>query len=312
MNQRQENKNSSFLNEEEHLEKNSVIVATLPPLKDTVDEIKAVRTNIDALIAKQSVDISGTTNTKDNDHDLLIKAAVDVSNRIVAYATIEEKPELLAAAKTTDSALKKLADTKLKGATQGILDLAIANVPGAVVYGLTPEVIENLRLKIKAYSTSITKPKMGIDALKQITSDLDKAFKQDDLLFSKADKLVKLFKDSQPVFHDSYFNLRKIINTGKGSFAMQILVKDAETGVGLPKVKIVIEAVEGTEKKATTGADLVKNVKISSAKGGSNTKTMPDGKYTATVSRPDYITQTVSFTIVGGIMTNVVINMVKA
>ena len=312
MNQRQENKNSAFLNVEEHFEKNAVIVDTLPPLVETVAEIKVVRTAIDALIAKQSVDISGTTNIKENDHDMLIKATVDVSNRLVAFATIEEKPVLLAAAKTSDSALRKLADTKLKGASQGILDQAIANVPGAEVYGLAAEVIENLRTKLNAYSTSITQPKMGIDTLKQITSDLDKAFKQDDILFAKADKLVKLFKDSQPVFHDSYFNLRKIINSGKGSFAMQMRIKDAATGVGLPKVKIVIEEVEGAGKMAAAGSDLAKIVKISSAKGGSNTKSMPDGNYIATASRPDYVTQTVNFTIVNGVMTNVVIDMVKA
>ena len=310
MNQRQENKNSSFLNVEDHFEKNAAVVETLPPLANTVAEIKVVRTDIDALIAKQSVNIGGTTETKGNDQNALIVATVDVSNRLVALATVKKNPVLLTAAKVTDSGLRRLADTKLKGASQGILDLALSNATDALTYGITPAVTDNLSTKLTAFSVSLTKPKLSIDELKQITADLDKAFKQDDVLFKTADKLMKLFKDTNPAFHDSYFNLRKVVNTGKGTYALQIIVKDAATGKGLPKVKLEIAPAEEMSK-VSGGTDLVKNVKISSAKGGSIEKSMPDGKYIVTASRKDYASQTITFTKVGGILTNVVINMVK-
>jgi len=312
MNQKQENKNSSFLGLEDHLEKNSSVIATLPPLTGIVAEIKAERIKIDALIAKQGTAKGGVAGDKAKSADSLIDAVVDVSNRLVAYATIAEKPQLLSEATVTHSGLQRLADTKLKGVSQGILDLAIANATEAITFGMTPAVTDNLSAKLAVYSAAITQPKLSIDEIKQITSDLDKSFKKLEDLFKKVDKLIKLFKDSHTVFHDSYFNLRKVINHGKGTLAMQILVRDAGTGAGLPKVKFLIEKVDADGKKLTKDADLVKNVKISSEKGGSKLKTLSDGNYSLTASRPDYVTQVINFTIVGGIMTNVVIDMVKA
>ena len=312
MNQKQENKNSSFLGLEDHLEKNSSVTATLPPLTGIVAEIKAERIKIDDLIAKQGTTKGGVAGDKAKSAVSLIDAVVDASNRLVAYATIAEKPQLVREATVTQSGLQRLADTKLKGVAQGIYDLAIANAIEALTFGITPALTGKLQACITDYSAAITQPKLSIDEIKQITTGLDMSFKQLEALFKKVDKLIKLFKDSHTVFHDSYFNLRKVIIYGKGTLAMQILVRDAETGAGLPKVKFLIEKVDADGKKLAKGADLVKNVKISSAKGGSKLKTLSDGNYTLTASRTDYVPQLINFSIVGGIMTNVVIDMVKA
>ena len=312
MNQKQENKNSSLLGLEDHLEKNASVIATLLPLTGIVAEIKAERIKIDALIAKQGTAKGGVAGEKAKSAGSLIDAVVDVSNRLVAYATIAEKTQLLTEATVTQSGLQRLADTKLKGVSQGIFDLAIANATETLTFGITSAVTDNLRAKLTAYSAAITQPKLSVDEIKQITSELEKSFKKLEDLFKKVDKLIKLFNNSHTVFHDSYFNLRKIINYGKGTLAMQVLVRDAETNTGLTKVKLLIEKVDADGKKLTKGSDLVKIVKISSAKGGSKMKTLSDGNYTLTASRPDYVTQMINFSIVGGIMTNVVIDMVKA
>lgn len=312
MNQIQENKNSSFLGCEDLFDKNAVVIATLPPFAECVTAIKQNRVMLDPLIARRAMDQSGTSVNKKLQHDAVIISAIDVSNRLMAYATVTKNAILLKEAKVTKSVLDRLADTRLKATIQGLLDLAIANAGDTLAYGITPEVTSNLAELLEVYSGTIPQPRLSIDEAKQLTTEISQLFKSDDELFKTTDALIKLFKDSHPEFYNSYTNLRKVIPSGKGTRALQLLVKDAVTGQGLPKVKLVIEASEPDIKAAkAAGADLQKSVKITSAKGGINAKNMADGNYTVTASRADYATQVVNFTIVGGIMTNVVIEMGK-
>jgi len=312
MNQLQENKNSSFLACEEQFEKNAVVIATLPAFAACVAEIKQNRVQMDALIARQKSDVSGTTINKKMQLDAAITQAVDISNRLVAYATVEGIPTLLKDAKVTSSELYRMADTRVKGVIQALADLADANTDKAAAYGITAEATTKLKTALAAYSKSIPEPKMSIDENKQVTTQLQELFKKNDILYKKADALIKLFKDSHTDFYNSYTNLRKVVASGKGNRALNILVRDAITGKGLPNVQLIIEPADPVAKAATSsGADLTKNVKMSSAKGGSTTKTLPDGKYLVTASRADYATQTASFDVVKGVMANVVINMTK-
>jgi hypothetical protein len=309
MNQRQENKNRSNLNVEDLFSKNPEIIESSPDLNACNEEIKANRVITDDLIARQTINIDAASD-KNIKWDAVINSTMGMSKILVAYATVKEKPAMLTEVKVNESVLKRLADTRIKGVSQGIYDVSVKYAVETLSLGNTPEARADLQTKINDFNDAITKPKLRIDDEKQITAELDKAFKRGDALLVKTDALIDLYKESKPVFHSSYFNLRKIIEYGKGTLALQIQVKDALTGEGLPKVKLEIARTEEMSK-ASTGADLVKNVKISSAKGGSKEKSMPDGKYSVTASRTDYASQTVNFTIVGGIMTNVVINMVK-
>lgn len=121
---------------------------------------------------------------------------------------------------------------------------------------------------------------------------------------------MELLESTYPAFRRSYFNLRKIIDYGKTTLALQLFAKDASSGEGLPKVKLDIEPVM-IDGKAAVGSDLAKNVKVTSKDGSCNVKPMPDGKYMVTARRPGYADVVTYFTIVGGIMTKEVIEMVK-
>ncbi|HNW55321.1 MAG TPA: hypothetical protein PKN21_13685, partial [Bacteroidales bacterium] len=257
-------------------------------------------------------DLSGTTINKKMQLDAVIAEAVDMSNRLVAYATIEGLPTLLKDAKVNSSELYRMADTRVKGVIQALADLAEANIVAASAYGVTAEATAKLKTALASYNKAIPEPKMSIDENKQVTTQLGELFKKNEILFKKTDALIKLFKNSHTDFYNSYTNLRKVIATGKGNRALNIQVRDANTGKGLSNVQLVIEPADNGAKAASaSGADLTKTVKMSSAKGGSTTKTLPDGKYTVTASRADYATQTASFSVVKGIMTNVVINMIE-
>jgi len=96
-----------------------------------------------------------------------------------------------------------------------------------------------------------------------------------------------------------------VVNTGVRKLAVQCKFTDAVTGLGLKGVKAVFELVTDAEMKTASGAELAKNVKISSAKGGLNIKTMVAGTYLVTVSKQGYVTQTATIYVNGGELTTV-------
>ena len=122
-----------------------------------------------------------------------------------------------------------------------VLTLADTYAEQLAEYGVTAEVTANLGNAINMYALAVPKPKLGIDEIKQITSDLNVKFKTNNALLRKMDALVELEKASNPNFYNSYKNLRKIVIFGRGSLAMKGLVKDADTGNGIHKVELLID-----------------------------------------------------------------------
>jgi hypothetical protein len=140
--------------------------------------------------------------------EALIVQTLDVSKRMLAYATVEEIATLKTEAKVTDSELRKLADTKLKARAQGIHALALTNTSGLAPYGITPAVADSLLATINAYDAAIPQPKLGINDAKQTTAKLDALFKDSDGQLKKTDAVIELVKTSHPDFYNSYKNLR--------------------------------------------------------------------------------------------------------
>lgn len=221
MTQQQENKNSSYKMLKELFDRNESTTAELPSFANLVVNFNGNCVAIDNLVAMQGIDKSGLKDNKEIQRNALIVITLDVSKRMLAYATVEEISTLKTEAKVTESALKKLADTKLKAKAQGVYELALANAAGAVTYGLTEEVTENLLAAINAYDTAIPQPKLGIDELKRVTANLDELFKQNDAILKKTDAVIELISASNPDFYNSYKNLRKVIAYGKGTLAFK-------------------------------------------------------------------------------------------
>lgn len=311
MTQLQESKNSSYKLLKDLFVSNESITGELPSFSNFVSKFNQNCIEIDNLVAKQGVDKSGLKDNKELRREALIVQTLDVSKRMLAYATVEEIATLKTEAKVTDSELRKLADTKLKARAQGIHALALTNTAGLAPYGITPEVTARLLANINAYDTAIPQPKLGINDAKQNTAKLDALFKDNDGQLKKTDAVIELVKTSHPDFYNSYKNLRKVVTTGKGKLAMQVMVKDAVTGEGIQKVMVVIEEANGDGKKQMSGAELVKNVKHTSKKGGFKLKSLPEGTYTITASKPGFATEVITVNVVAGELSNVAFKFVK-
>ena len=93
--------------------------------------------------------------------------------------------------------------------------------------------------------------------------------------------------------------------TGARKLAVKFKITDSSAGKGLAGALIAFEPINGTVIKSKAGADLVKNVKIASAKGGLNLKTLPAGTYLITASKEGFMPQTVTVYLNDGELTTV-------
>ncbi|MEI6060304.1 MAG: carboxypeptidase regulatory-like domain-containing protein [Bacteroidota bacterium] len=309
MNQRQESKLRSYKLVKELFSKNEEAMKPLPEASGLVVDFNENCEAIDELAEKQGIDKSGLRDAREVSLDALITAALRVSKQVVAYATVNEKPELLSQARLADSEIRHLPGIMVKPKVTAILDLALANADVLGPYGFTSETASTLSGLIQAYEQALPQPKMGIDETKQVTANLNLRFKRNDAILVKTDALVALLEDTQPDFCHSYENLRRMVTYGSGTLALKVQVSDKETGEGIEGVKAEIEEAEMEGNATKAGSELSKSVKYTAENGGFYVKSLIEGKYTLTVSKAGYKTQVLQMIVNNGEMCNVEIDL---
>ena len=309
--QRQESKQRSYKLVKELFSKNEETMKSLPEAAGLVADFDANCEAIDVLAEKQGIDKSGLRDAREVALDALITATLRVSKQIVAYATVNEKPELLSQARISDSDIRFVAGAMVKPKVKAVLDLAIANADVLAPYGFTNEIANALNGFLQVYEQALPQPKMGIDETKQVTANLYLRFKHNDAILEKTDALIALLEDTQPDFCHSYENLRRIVTYGADTLALKGQVNDKETGVGLAGVMIHIAETNGEGNAPQEGPDLSKSVKYTAENGGIHVKSLTEGKYMLTASKPGYKTRMVPVIIVKGEMCSVEIDLEK-
>jgi hypothetical protein len=93
-----------------------------------------------------------------------------------------------------------------------ISELAQEHVSELAAYGFSSEQIVDIQTSIDAYKKLIAKPMETIGERKEKTTKLKKLFVTMDSIFGdKLDKLIVLFKDSNPSLYNEYRTARNII-----------------------------------------------------------------------------------------------------
>ena len=282
----QESRFSMQLVVRDYLVANAAITATLPNYAGFFSGVSAGIVQIQTIRAQQEADKKGIATSKSQLKANLIVLAMDVSRKLVAYATIVNNTELLQEVNYAESELKVCADTILKDRCQVIYDRANANVAALATYGVTAAINTNLLTALNAYNVAIPKPRLGITDKKRATEQLALVLKEVDDNLAKIDVLVEIVKVSQPTFYSKYKTARKIIETGVGTLSVKGKITDAESGKGLKGAKVSFAAdASGAIVNATKGAAKEKK---SADKGGFNIKSLAEGSYTVTISKPGY------------------------
>lgn len=216
----------------DYLRTNDVSTATSPSYAGLFSGISSGIIEIQNIRAQQQADKAGIASNKTQLRANLIDLAMDVSRKVVVYATIVDSTVLLKQINYAESDLKKCADTILKDCCQVIYDRANSNVDAVAAYGVTAAIVANLQNTLNAYTISISKSRLTITDKKLATEQLVLLLKGIDENLAKIDVLVEIVRVMQTNFYSEYQNIRKIIETG-GELFVKGKITDAASSVDL-------------------------------------------------------------------------------
>ena len=215
MNDALENKLTMYKAVESLLDSNTAKIAAItaitPVLIDFKDRIIAI-TEKDTLANTAA---AGTTDTKTADEAALISDAVTIASALFALGSATNDDRLKALSKVTKSSLKDLRDTQLATDVTNIKNLADSYAAPLAAYGITAPMIAGLETKVANFNISLGARETGGSVRTSAFAQLDVMFKETDtLLKDQMDKIMVIFKNSDPQFYGEYVNSREIIDLG--------------------------------------------------------------------------------------------------
>lgn len=311
MNNYQESKLSMYLVARDYMTANATILTPLPNFAANQTAFQNAITQIQASGELQNFDKTGIAGGKNQLKQTLVTLAADSSRKLTAYAKFTSNQTLLNEINYSESDLKRRADTNLKDAAQGIYDRAQPIVASLATYGITAATQTALLNAINAFNTAIPKPRLGITEKKQSTTQLAALFKTADTALENIDTAVEIVRLTQVNFYNGYKAARKLVLTGGGSVSVKGIVTDASNGEPLKSVTLKF-STNGTSaklKSANGNSDLTKKT---ADKGGFMIKTLAEGTYQVTITKPGYKEQTVTVNVSDGEMSVLDIKLDKA
>ena len=295
MNNLQESKYSMELCVEDFFLSNDSVTAILPgfgPLltlfSNNVEQIQVIR-------EQQETDKSGIKDNKDLLRDDLVAKAYNVGIKTSVFAKMNNLHILAKEVHFTKSALEGAADDKLKGFALIIHHKASSQINDLGDYGVTEAMLADLQTAIDLFGGAIHTPRIGVIETKKYTGRLALLLKDNDELLKKFDLLVKLTETSNPEFYTAYKDNRKVINTGKGSIALNALITNGTIGIGLKGVTATFVLQNNTLK-----SDFKPIIKTTAPKGRFIIKNLPDGIYNVTLSKTGYKEKVIQIVVAHG------------
>jgi len=250
----------------------------------------------------QTLETTGVTTHKNTKREAMIDKALYVENRLQSYAHVVKNPELLESIEYSVSDMKKARDNEVVGICKAILGRAKVHATEVAAYGATAEVIADLEAAIVAYTDILPKPKLAKSQSKTATENLTALFKaNDELLASRMDLDIELFKASAPDFYNQYHAAR-VVQASKGR-SNSVLGSVVLAGSGEPIKGALIRFT------ATTTGETPKVFEKKSSDKGNFRMKLPEGTYRVTVSKIGYLDRELSVVVAHGETTNVKVEL---
>lgn len=238
MTNKQESVEKMSLSSVSFLNANATITTTIPGYSTYFPIVVTTNTQIQTAKVQQENDESGNITAKNQIRATLITQVLDVIRKTVAYATVVNNSVLLTQVKYTESAVNKSSDSNLSSISQVVHDAANANAAALVAYGVTAANITTLQTTITSFIAAIPKGRVGTTDGGEATLLLATLIKTLIDTWAKIDTLVEVVKVSQPNFYNEYRNVRKVISTGNGSFALKGSATELNSGDPVAKATL--------------------------------------------------------------------------
>ncbi len=215
MTDKQDNKRSMYIAVQRVCNSNNSIWSGLPAFVRVFGDFETTVANIDAQSQVQEGKTTGITENKQKEEDEMIQITLEIAAAVYAYASLNGDNELRDKVSYSPTHLRRSRDNILKDICQVIHDEANKVITNLTDYGKTPADLTQMQKEIDDYAAILAKPRTAIGTRATATTHLVELFTQgDDILKSRLDKLMLSYQNTEPVFYQTYQNVRNIVDLG--------------------------------------------------------------------------------------------------
>ncbi len=248
-------------------------------------KIPLIEQNRDA----QMVTSKGITTDKNVKRSALTDKALFLVNRIQSYAKTTANNDLYESVHYNQSMFYKGRDTDIAGYCDTIIAKANANLTALATYGVTAALVTDLQTTLTAYAGYIAKPRSVKAQTKNATENLAVLFKDaNDILTTRLDLDIEMFKTSKPDFYSQYHTARAIISTSGSATSVKGVVTDKASGEPIKNVTLTFTLASNSLAKSATSAATTEVVKKTAEKGRFRIPSLAEGPYIVTVHKLGY------------------------
>lgn len=249
MNQTLENKLSMYLAVQKVCADNNSIWSGIVACATAITDLQNKVNQIVTVRQIQESNPTGITQDKAVRKEIMVNQAMFVKGAVQAYATNNGNNELFESVNYSVSEMKRPADTICRDRALLIYNKANDIVASLSTYGVDATVLSNLQTAINDYAAIIARPRTAKSSIKAATTALNQLFVDTDLIIKrKIDLLMVQFKATNTSFYNTYLNARIIIDLGKGSKTIEVILNALEMKTVQRVINDTILANTGTTK----------------------------------------------------------------
>lgn len=274
--------------------------ANFKDLQSTIEEIQSIA-------EEQKSDIKGFAKNKLLLKEKLMTIVIDNSHKLNAYATFSGDVKLQASVKMTRSKLTKAPDTGLRDYAQIIYDKAESNIDALGSYGITKETQTEMGDYISKYNAALSGPRVAKTETAQATKQMSSLFEHADLLLGAISAAIGIINLAQPIFIKGFETARKVVVSGTTSLALRASAVDKD-GLAVKNAKFTFKQIVASLAEG----EPVEVVKTTADKGTFRIRSIRQGTYNVTITKPGYKDKVVTVVVNDGEMTVLNVEMEAA
>jgi hypothetical protein len=294
------------------LKQNENIVNSLPQGSALLSSLVGNISTINSFKGQQVLNQSGIVADKNIQKRLIAEKAIDLKNRLLAFATLESKGNILQRINTSNSKLRRGTDNYLLNFCRIFLSIANDNASKMLKYGVKIEELAEMEKILNTYAEQITTPRLSLTERIHATKRIEELTAENDAIISKLDLLVELIKKNQADFYKKYHTTRKLVMLQGSPLKLKAKAFDSGTKERIKGVKFeFIQVQEGIASINNSSLKKPTLVKITAKKGTFHVKSIPSGNYMVAISKPGYEKQEINVSIADGDLNVIDIEMIK-
>ena len=237
-------------------------------------------------------------------------AFLDLSSNLMSFAWVKGDMKLYLEVKFTDSSLKKVSDNEFIRICENLISVAQDNLAQLADRKITAQTLTDDNTLLENFATE---RQIFVNTRREhteVTAQLAKQIKTTNFDLKSIDSIIDSLSASQPVLAGDYWKARNLRKPIGSKLVLKGKVFDSATNQPLPGAVVTISQLVNS-KSLTSGPELAKIVKVKSAGGGFQLKSLPNGSYIVTVSYFGYADQQVTAYVNNGVLTLVQLPLSK-